>query len=195
MDVDHAPELSGDGVRLRPLRDGDIARRAALGRSREIARGFGEDLEADEPMTEPDAVDELKHRYGPGPHWVIADRDDVFVGVVRLAPIDVVNRSARLGIGILDPARLGHGIGTEAIRLALRWGFEGLGLHRVSLSVVADNSRAIAAYTRCGFTTEGRFRDSVWLDGRWHDDLSMAILESRWTARQANAAEPVTDGR
>lgn len=193
MDVDHVPELGGDGVRLRPLRDVDIARRAALGRSRDIARGFGEDLEADEVMTESDAADELKHQYGPGPHWVIADHDDVFVGVVRLAPVDVVNRSARLGIGILDPARLGHGIGTEAIRLVLRWGFEGLGLHRVSLTVVADNSRAVAAYTRCGFTTEGRFRESVWLGGRWRDDLSMAILEPRWTALQANVSEPVTD--
>ncbi len=194
MDVDHVPELTSDGVRLRPLRDGDIDRRAALGRSRDIARGFGEDLDTDEPMTESDAADELKRPYGPGPHWMIADRDDVFVGVVRLAPVDVVNRSARLGIGILDPARIGQGIGTEAIRLVLRWGFEGLGLHRVSLTVVADNSRAVAAYTRCGFTTEGRFRDSVWLGGRWHDDSSMAILESQWTALQANVSEPVTDG-
>ena len=192
MDVDHVPELIGDGVRLRPLRGSDIARRAALGRSREIAYGFGEDLEADEPMTEPDAADELSRRYGPGPHWVIADRDDEFVGVVRLAPVDAANRSARLGIGILDPARLGHGIGTEAIRLALRWGFEELGLHRVSLTVVADNNRAVAAYTRCGFTTEGLFRDSLWLGGQWHDDLSMAILEPQWTARQANNPKPVT---
>ena len=187
------PELTSGGVRLRPLRDGDIARRAALGRSREIARGFGEDLETDEPMTEPDAAEELGRRYGPGPHWVIADQGDEFVGVVRLAPVDVVNRSARLGIGILDPARLGHGIGTEAIRLVLRWGFEELGLHRVSLTVIADNSRAVAAYTRCGFVVEGRFCDSVWLDGRWHDDLSMAILEPQWTARQANVSERVTD--
>ena len=193
MDVDHVPELVGDGVRLRPLRDGDIARRAALGRSREIARGFGEDLDADEPMTEPDAAEELGRRFGPGPHWVIADRDDEFVGVVRLAPVDAANRSARLGVGILDPARLGQGIGTEAIRLALRWGFEELRLHRVSLTVVADNSRAVAAYTRCGFTTEGRFRDSLLLDGQWHDDLSMAILKPQWTAQQANDPEPVTD--
>ena len=68
-----------------------------------------------------------------------------------------------MGPGVPDPARLGHGIGTEAILLALRWGFEGLGLHRVSLTVVADNNRAVAAYTRCGFVVEGRFRDSLWL--------------------------------
>ena len=177
MDVDHVPELVGDGVRLRELRDGDIARRASFGRSREIARGFGEDLDSDEPMTEHDAADELSRRFGPGPHWVIADQRDIFVGVVRLAPVDTVNRSARLGIGILDPARLGQGLGTEAIRLVLGWGFGHLDLHRVGLTVLADNSRAIAAYRRCGFSVEGRFRDTLFCDGAWHDDLSMAILE------------------
>ena len=109
MDVDYVPELVGNGVRLRELRDGDILRRASLGRSREIDRGFGGDLDEDEPMTDQDAVDELRRRFGPGPHWVIADQDDVLIGIVRLAPIDAANRSARLGIGILDAARLGQG--------------------------------------------------------------------------------------
>ena len=114
MDVEHVPELVGKRVRLRELRDHDIARRASLGRNPEIARGFGEDLHLDEPMAEHDAADELARRFGPGPHWVIADQHDTFVGIVRLAPIDTVNRSARLGIGILDPARLGEGLGTES---------------------------------------------------------------------------------
>lgn len=67
MDVDHAPELVGNGVRLRGSRDGDIARRASLGRNFEIARAFGEDLDADEPMTQQDAAAELGRRFGPGP--------------------------------------------------------------------------------------------------------------------------------
>lgn len=187
MDLDHVPKLAGDGVRLRELRDSDIARRASLGRSREIARGFGEDLDCNEPMTQHDAADELGYRFGPGPHWVIADQHDVFVGVVRLAPIDTANRSARLGIGILDPDRLGQGLGTEATRLVLGWGFGHLDLHRVSLTVLADNTRAIAAYTRCGFVVEGRLRDTLLRDGKWHDDLSMAILKPQWAAQQADA--------
>ena len=179
------PELVGSGVRLRELRDSDILRRASLGLSREIARGFGAALDGDEPMTEDDAAEELRCRFGPGPHWVIADQADVFIGVVRLAPIDTANRSARLGIGIFDPARLGQGLGSEAIRLALAYGFDHLDLRRVSLTVLADNARAIAAYTRCGFVVEGRFRDSLLRDGAWHDDLSMAIRKPQWQAQQA----------
>ena len=181
------PELVGVGVRLRELRDGDIVQRASLGRSREIIRGFGGDLDADEPMAEPDAALELRQRFGSGPHWVIADQRDVFVGVVRLAPIDAANRSAQLGIGILDPDRLGQGLGSEAIRLALGYGFGCLELHRVSLTVLADNARAVAAYTGCGFVAEGRFRDSLWRDGTWHDDLSMGILKPQWEAQQVTA--------
>lgn len=192
MDVDHVPELVGDGVRLRALRDSDTTRRAMLGRSREIARGFGDDLDHDEPMTEQDAADELARRFGPGPHWVIADQHDALVGVVRLAPIDTANRSARLGIGILDPDRLGQGLGTRAIRLALAYGFDRLNLHRVSLTVLAENTRAIAAYTRCGFTIEGRLRDTLLRDGKWHDDLSMAILKPQWAAQKAGAWDKAT---
>jgi hypothetical protein len=101
MDLDSAPELVGGRVRLRALHDGDVARRAALGRSREIVRAFG-------------------------------------------GGVDV------------------------------------LALHRVSLKVVADNVRAVAAYRKCGFVAEGRLRQTFFRDGEWHDDLSMAILAPEW---------------
>ena len=143
-------------------------------------------------MTQPAAADEFARRFGPGPHWVIADQHDIFVGVVRLARVDTATRSARLGIGILDPGRLGQGLGTEAIRLSLAYGFEHLGLHRVSLTVLADNTRAIAAYARCGFSVEGLFGHTLFRDGAWHDDLSMAILKPQWEAREAGAEIPVT---
>ena len=77
--------------------------------------------------------------------------------------------------------------------ISVSWGFESLGLHRVSLTVLANNTRAVAAYTRCGFTVEGRFRDSLLRGGEWHDDLSMAILERQWTVQRASAPKPVTD--
>ena len=126
---------------------------------------------------------ELHKTFGPGPHWVIADGTDEFVGTLRLAPIDVANRSARLGIGILDPTRLGQGLGTAATLLALDYGFGSLGLHRIGLTVLANNARAIAAYQNCGFVVEGRLRDTLFRNGGWHDDLAMAVLAPDWATR------------
>ena len=101
----------------------DIAVRASFGQNREIVRWFGGDIEADEPMTDNQARDHLHQRFGPGPHWVMADQSDRFVGVARLAPLDTENRSAKFAIGIFDPTRLGQGLGTEATRLAITYGF------------------------------------------------------------------------
>ena len=86
MNVDDVPRLEGTGVILRDVRDGDAATRAALGRRREIVRGFGGDIAEDGPMTEEEATFELGHRFGRGPHWVIADHTDTFLGILRLAP-------------------------------------------------------------------------------------------------------------
>ena len=176
VDLDHTPDLQGDRVRLRGFTEGDAARRATFGRSREVNRGFGGSLQRDLPMTEDEALADLRKRFGSGPHWVIADEADELIGSVRLAPIDLANRSARFGIGIYDPDRLGDGLGSEATLLAVRYGFEALQLHRISLTVLADNHRAIAAYRKCGFVEEGRLRDTLWRDGCWHDDIVMAIV-------------------
>ena len=52
-----------------------------------------------------------------------------------------------------------RGPGTEALRLALGFGFA-IGLRRVSVSVLTSNARAIARYRKCGFVEEGREREA-----------------------------------
>ncbi len=183
MGADDVPELRGGRVRLRAHTDADIKRRAELGQNREIVRSFGGSIDTDRPISEEEAELGLTYRFGPGPHWVIADEHDRFIGVVRLAPLDREARSANFAIGIFDPDRLGQGLGTEATELVLGHGFTTLGLHRISLKVLADNSRAVASYEKCGFVVEGRLRHTLWRDGEWLDDLIMAILEPDWSSR------------
>lgn len=181
MGDDAVPELVGERIRLRASTDADVSTRAALGKSAEVVRSFGGTLDSDEPMSEDEAALHLAHRFGPGPHWVIADEVDRLIGVARLAPLDLDQRAANFAIGIFDPARLGQGLGTEATELVLRYGFADLGLHRISLTVLAENARAIASYEKCGFVIEGHLRHTLYRDGEWLDDLVMAILESEWS--------------
>jgi RimJ/RimL family protein N-acetyltransferase len=90
------------------------------------------------------------------------------------------DRRANLAIGIKDSTQLGNNFGTEAIDLVLGWAFNSLKLHRVSVRVVEYNLRAIRAYQKCGFVVEGREREAAFVDGIWHDDVMMAVLDREY---------------
>jgi RimJ/RimL family protein N-acetyltransferase len=63
------------------------------------------------------------------------------------------------------------------MRLLLGHAFDGLGLHRLSVRVLSHNARAIRAYEKCGFVFEGRERESALIDGAWHDDVIMGLID------------------
>ncbi len=51
------------------------------------------------------------------------------------------------------------------------------GLHRIGLSVVADNKPAIRLYQRFGFKIEGVMKDAyLGEDGRYYDELVMGLI-------------------
>ena len=58
----------------------------------------------------------------------------------------------------------------------LTYSFGPLGLHNVTLSVHADNERAIRAYTRAGFQVVGRRREVVRRAGTCLDLILMDCL-------------------
>jgi RimJ/RimL family protein N-acetyltransferase len=102
------------------------------------------------------------------------------IGTCAFSQLDGDNGVATFHITIGEKDAWGHGYGTEATRLMLGHAFETLGLHRIGLSVFEFNERAIRSYLSCGFTIEGRLRESIWRDGRWWDELAMSILASEW---------------
>ncbi len=112
------------------------------------------------------------------------------IGTCAISQLDGDNGSAMYHITIGELDAWGHGYGTEATRLMLGHAFEGLGLHRISLSVFEFNQRAIRSYVSCGFSMEGRARESIWREGRWWDELTMSILAPEWTNGSAEPRAP-----
>lgn len=120
--------------------------------------------------------------------------DGALIGNISLQEIEPKNRSASLGVAIGDRGYWGKGFGSEAIRLLLRYGFYELNLHRIWLKVIAYNERAIRAYRKVGFVEEGRFREAVYRDGRYWDELYMAMLRTEYEQLPAgSAAVPAPD--
>jgi RimJ/RimL family protein N-acetyltransferase len=101
------------------------------------------------------------------------------VGEAVLNEWDTDNRSCNFRIALV-PTALGRGFGTEATRLIVGYGFDVLGLHRISLEVYAFNPRAKRAYEKAGFVEEGRRRDALLWDGQWVDAIIMSILAPEW---------------
>lgn len=68
----------------------------------------------------------------------------------------------------------GHGVGAALLDRALAWAMANPELAKISLSVFADNQRAITLYRKAGFREEGRrSREYRLADGTWRDDLLM----------------------
>jgi len=102
-----------------------------------------------------------------------------FVGFALFMPMSPKNRNAVFGVSI-NPTFWSRGYGSEVTRFMVNYAFVGLGVHRVSLNVYQENTRAIELYKRLGFVEEGRIRKSKWIDGGWQDDICMGILEDEW---------------
>lgn len=105
-------------------------------------------------------------------------------GSISLWGADSKDRDAELAILIGPKERWGQGLGTEAVRLMLDYGFREMNLHRIHLHVHGYNARAMRAYEKCGFQVEGRLREAFFRDGKWHDRLVMGILQREWLEQQ-----------
>lgn len=90
------------------------------------------------------------------------------------------NGNAWLGIGIGDRNDWNKGYGTEALQLILRYGFTELNLHRISLTVLEGNNRAMRAYQKVGFVHEGMMREHSRYDGQWYGEVFMGVLREDW---------------
>jgi len=178
------PVLEGASVRLRPPIEADIDARLALGRDAGIAEMFGASRQDVRPMMREEAQRWFQALCDHSHAWVI-DSAQSFVGEIRLDRVDFRDRRASMAVGIFDPASLGRGLGSEAIKLLLHHAFGAMGLHRIGIRVLAYNKRAIRAYEKCGFVIEGRERETALVNGAWHDDIMMGLLEHEFQALEA----------
>lgn len=105
------------------------------------------------------------------------------IGIIRLKRTSPEDRHADLGIAI-ERAHWSEGYGTDATRTILRFAFEEMNLHRVSLGVDDDNMRARRCYEKCSFVEEGILRQARYRNGRWHDLIMMAILKDERRSRR-----------
>lgn len=101
--------------------------------------------------------------------------DPALIGTCQLLNINHTERSAELQIRIGDRAARGRGIGTEAVRQLVAFGFGELKLRRIALHVFVTNTIAQRTYEKAGFVREGMVPAAAMIGGQPVDAVVMAI--------------------
>ena len=81
---------------------------------------------------------------------------------------------------VLNRKFWGQGIMTEAVALLLRFGFEDLGLHRITAMTRPKNLGSQRVLTKSGFRHEGTFLENKFYKNKFNDSAYYAILKSEW---------------
>ncbi len=113
-----------------------------------------------------------------GALYLAIEVDEVLSGYTFMDQIDWGHRHAtETGILVSEPAYWGRGLGRAAFGRLLMYAFDDLALHRASLGVLEENTRAVRSYEALGFRHEGKRREALLLDTGWEDTLMMGLLE------------------
>ena len=144
-----------------------------------------------EPHASPEATAELlagwigKYEAPDYYHWTI-EYEGASVGNIALMPKDCLE-SAEIGYA-LARSLWRQGIMTEAASAVVRFAFREVGMRRLVIRWIVENTGSGDVAHRCGFTREGIERDVfVDRDGKAHDILRASLLRDEFDRQQAGA--------
>jgi len=184
-------QLAGRRVRLRTLTDADYdAWHLVRSRCREWLvpwepRPKGAPLPAEDrgSFVARCAIRERERQLGTGYGFGIFV-DAMFAGEVTLSSIQRGPfQSAFIGYWI-DQALAGQGYVPEAVVVTLHFAFEGLGLHRIEISIIPRNRASLRVVEKLGLRMEGLAERFLEIDGEWEDHVRFAITSEEWDIRR-----------
>ncbi|MFZ0831192.1 MAG: GNAT family N-acetyltransferase [Thermoplasmata archaeon] len=169
------PRLRGRGVELRPLRPADAPALHLVLRDRRATRFLPPRVRRE---TGRQFVTRVlrEERRGAGVAFAIVPLGSKeAIGQLRLFNWSPLNGEAEIGYWIRRK-HWGRGFGTEAVRMACRFGFRAMSLHRIEAIVVVGNGGSRRILEKAGFRAEGRSRQASRIGPRWVDEWRFGLL-------------------
>lgn len=128
--------------------------------------------------------------------WAI-ERDGQVIGCIGLSGITWTFRAWRIDraeLGYwLGQGHWGQGLMSEAALAATRWGFETLGLHKITIGCMEGNAASQKIIERIGYRFLAIHEDDAWRDGRWWNHRRYEMTAADWadTTRTLRFRRPV----
>lgn len=177
--------ITTPGVRLRPLKDGDLPAIAEALRDQQILDWAVGRSVATAPHTERAHLWFEARRtnwaYGIAQFAITGTHEDTLLGTINVRDINRLPDQAVVGYWV-TPAARGRGVASQALSAAAHWAFSapadgGLALHRITLDHVLANTASCKVALKADFQIEGTMRDFyVESSGQRHDSHLHARL-------------------
>ncbi len=131
---------------------------------------------------------ELASQGGEWYSFGIFDKNDGgFLGGVGINFINRVHQMANLGYWVRTSAA-GHGVATTATRMAARFAFEQLGLHRIEIVAAVGNVPSQRVAEKAGARREGVLRNRLLINGESLDAVLFSLVPGDlWSVPPARA--------
>ncbi len=112
--------------------------------------------------------------------FAIETLEGKFIGTMGLLGIHWKDRFATSGAMIGEKDYWGKGYGTDAKMALLDYAFNALNLRKVCSTVISYNKRSLRCLLRCGYKIEGRRKNQFFKDGRYWDEVVLAVFKKDW---------------
>ncbi|HMB56168.1 MAG TPA: GNAT family N-acetyltransferase [Arenimonas sp.] len=171
------PVLESARLRLRPYRDGDVEAMFALYSDPRVMRywsfpAWTERSQAEQYLARAWAAMEAGEIFP----WAIADAaSDTLIGALTFFSLHREQRRLEIGYS-LSPDFQGRGIATEALRCAIGFAFDTVGLVRIEADIDPRNEASARLLERIGFVREGLLRKRWRVNGEVCDTAFYGLL-------------------
>ncbi|MBR7032119.1 MAG: GNAT family N-acetyltransferase [Clostridia bacterium] len=121
-------------------------------------------------------------RYKSGDYydWALIERETgKMIGTCGFTSFNLAANSAEVGY-VLNRTRWGEELAPEALRAVLRFGFSGLGLHRIEAHYMTGNEKSLRVMQKAGMKFEGVLRDYMFVKGDYVSVGVASILSSEF---------------
>jgi RimJ/RimL family protein N-acetyltransferase len=178
------PEIETARLRLTELRSGDIPRIVQLAANPRVSDYT---LNLPFPYAEKDAIYwlNLAHQgYANGTHFIFAIRvkpENAFIGGIGLTLERRFNR-AEAGYWLGEPY-WNRGYATEALAAIIPFGFDTLGLHKITSSYLAQNPASGRVMEKCGMHREGELKEHLCKGATYHTLIVYGLTRSDYQPR------------
>lgn len=111
---------------------------------------------------------------------VCLKENNELIGLASIVDIDWINRSAHCPSMIGEKKYWSKGLATEARLLLLKFAFYERGFERIWAHILESNIGSIKMCEKCGYKKEGLLRNSVYKNGKFHNQVVMSVLKNEF---------------